>query len=335
MKYYESNYKEYINSLDRFNLHTYYNGLFKEYDFEDLPNCIFYGPSGIGKYSQVLQIINNYSESKLAYEKKVLIPVQNKDDYVIKISDIHFEIDMDLLGCNARTLWYDIYNQIVDIIMAGQSKKGIILCKNFQNIHHELLDIFYCYLNNTCKTISIKFFIISNNISFIPHNLIKNMEIISFKRPNNKMYKKVIKNSIYNELTCSELKKVDIINVNNVTNIKSLYSVTQPVPFYKNICDDIYKNIIKETSQLDYFDLRESIYNILLYHHDVYDCFYYILERLYNNGFINVSNMLTINIKVIELAKLYNNNYRPIFHLERFSLYLNSVVNDNELQNSA
>ena len=53
-----------------------------------------------------------YVPSKLKYERKITIRTNKKYSYTFKISDIHFEIDMDLLGCNARVLWNEIYKQI-------------------------------------------------------------------------------------------------------------------------------------------------------------------------------------------------------------------------------
>jgi DNA polymerase III delta prime subunit len=337
MRYYETQYSEYIESLQKYNLHSKYENIFKDINFENLPNCILYGSPGIGKYTQALNIISKYSGTNLGYEKKVIIPVQNKDDYVIKISDIHFEVDMELLGCSARTLWQDIYNQIIDIIMASPSKRGIILCKNFHNIHLELLDSFYCYLNNVYKTIDIKFMLLTQNISFIPREILSNISVLTFNKPDSKSYKKLIKKSNNISITNDKLKNIHNYDLDNITNIKNLCDylkmTTQKsvTPLYKNICDTIYDNIILKEDKIDFFNLRESLYNLLLYHHSIYESFYYILNKLYTSNKINCNHLLNINVKLIELAKLYNNNYRPIFHLERFSLYLNSVVNDNKL----
>ena len=41
------------------------------------------------------------------------IPTLKNKIYTIKISDIHFEIDMELLGCNAKILWNDIFKSIL------------------------------------------------------------------------------------------------------------------------------------------------------------------------------------------------------------------------------
>ena len=76
--------------------------------------------------------------------KKITI-LFNKQPFYIKISDIHFEIDMALLGCNAKLLWNDIFNHIIDIISTSKHKKGIIVCKNFHEIHSELLRFLQLY----------------------------------------------------------------------------------------------------------------------------------------------------------------------------------------------
>ena len=66
------------------------------------------------------------------------INLQKKKQYVFKISDIHFEVDMELLGCNAKVLWNEIYKAILDILSTRPSHSGIILCKNFHKIHNEV-----------------------------------------------------------------------------------------------------------------------------------------------------------------------------------------------------
>ena len=64
---------------------------------------------------------------------------------------------MQLLGCNAKTLWQDVYYHIIDIISARQHKEGIVVCTNFDEIDWELLEVFYKYLNIEYKNIQVKF----------------------------------------------------------------------------------------------------------------------------------------------------------------------------------
>ena len=142
MKFFETKFEDYINSCAKKNLHPELEKLSnikKEILFNN--NIILYGPSGVGKYTQMLNYIKNFSPSKLKYERKMTINTNKKYHYTFKISDIHFEIDMDLLGCNARLLWNEIYKAILDILSSRSSHEGIIVCKNFHKIHNELVKI--------------------------------------------------------------------------------------------------------------------------------------------------------------------------------------------------
>jgi Cdc6-like AAA superfamily ATPase len=136
MKYYESHYDEYINSVEKYNIHPELIDAINHFPSKnsDLNNCIFYGPTGSGKYSQVLKIIKKYSPSELKYDKKITLQ-NDKQNYIYKISDVHYEIDISLLGCNSKIIWHEVFLQIIDIISVKQDKFGIIVCKNFHLIH--------------------------------------------------------------------------------------------------------------------------------------------------------------------------------------------------------
>lgn len=148
MKFYETHFEEYVAETRRMNLHpkldkvyaTAFPALLK-----DFKNVIFYGPSGTGKYSQMLHAIQRYSPTELKYERKICVSY-NKQAYYFKVSDIHYEVDIALMGCNSKLLWHEIYQQIVDVISAKADKSGIIVCKYFHEIHSELLDNFYSYI---------------------------------------------------------------------------------------------------------------------------------------------------------------------------------------------
>ena len=69
MKFYEKLFDDYIN-LENLHpeLEVYINKLPK--DIQKFKNIILYGPSGVGKYTQALNIVKKYSDSELKYEKK-------------------------------------------------------------------------------------------------------------------------------------------------------------------------------------------------------------------------------------------------------------------------
>ena len=185
MKFFETHFEEYIQENKRVNLHPKLDKIYEKFPktLEELKNVIFYGPSGTGKYTQMLKSIRQYSPSELKYKKKISL-TYNKQQYFFKISDIHYEIDMSLLGCNSKVLWHEIYQQIIDIISAKADKSGIIVCKYFHEIHSELLENFYSYMQlNISIPVQLKFILVTEEISFIPDNILNCCEIITVSRP--------------------------------------------------------------------------------------------------------------------------------------------------------
>ena len=61
--------------------------------YDKFSNYIFYGPPCSYKYKSALKLIQYFSPSSLKYEKKLYISVP-KTEFYIKISDIHYEIDI-------------------------------------------------------------------------------------------------------------------------------------------------------------------------------------------------------------------------------------------------
>jgi Cdc6-like AAA superfamily ATPase len=327
MKFYESHFEEYIVSNQKINLHPKLESVFLK-NFPDsiqqLKNVIFYGPSGVGKYTQVLRSIKKYSPSELKYEKKLSI-VFNKQVYYFKISDIHYEIDMSILGCNSKLLWHDIYQQIIDIISAKPEKNGIIVCKNFHDIHSELLDNFYSYMqNNLMTSFNITFFIISEHISFLPDNIIKCCEIIHVPRPSASTYNKCIQ-------TTPKRKKMPL---SEITNIKNLHSDELVMDHYKIITDKILHVILNVEEEFKIVVFRDLLYDILIYNLDINQCVWYIVTTLITTNKIPQKNVSDVLMNMYKFFKYYNNNYRPIYHLEYFFTYIIQVVYGFEQKNN-
>ena len=123
MKIHEIHFDHYLSANNENSLHPTLTEMYKKFPEKlvDLKNMIFYGPSGVGKYTQVLSCLKKYSPSELKYEKKLSVSY-NKNIHFFKISDIHYEVDMSLIGCHSKMLWNEVYNQIVDIILAKNEK---------------------------------------------------------------------------------------------------------------------------------------------------------------------------------------------------------------------
>ena len=322
MRFKETLFDEYIQSIKKYDLHPkqckIYNSISK--DISNIPNFIFYGPPGVGKYTQVLSLINKFSPSELKYEKKMTIPKDKQSSYIIKISDTHYEVDLSLLGCASKPLWHEIYVQISDAIAAKTNKSGIIVCKNFHTIHSELLEIFYSYIQSfNASPITLKFIIITEHISFIPENIINCCELVSFSRPTKKSYS-----------NCIEQKNLSNISLDQISNIKSLgVPNANPESIYDNIID--YMINIKD---LKFLDLRDKLYNIFILNLDVTEFVWYMFSSLNKRKKIPSDKVSNCLIKIFSFLQQYNNNYRPIYHLESYIFYLLNLIHGHRMCSS-
>ena len=86
------------------------------------------------------------------------------------------------------------------------------------------------------------------------------------------------------------------------------------------VCDNIIAEIIS-TGKLSYSNFRDVIYDMLIYNLDVTECIWYILCFLEQNGMIRGSDLSDVLDKCYVFLRYYNNNYRPIYHLESILLY--------------
>ena len=308
-------YEDYIKNNNKKDLHPEISKIIDilPNNIEQLHNMIVYGPSGVGKYTQALRIINKYSTNNLKYEKRIIIEHHEKKQlYNLKISDIHFEVDMELLGVNSKTLWNDIYNQIVDIVSSRQHNTGIILCKNFHNIHSELLEIFYSYIQNVNNNnIIIKYILISEHISFIPDNIINISKIIDIKRPTKTLYNKCISNSS--------------VKINDIKDIDNIRNLTQNVSNLNRPYDSLIDNIIDMLIDYKKFKLihfREQIYDLFIYDINISQFIWLILKTLIDKKYITNDNINIILKQTYISLKYFNNNYRSIYHIENYLLYI-------------
>lgn len=345
MKFYETTNDEYITTVNKFNIHNELESLYKTCfprDIKHFENIIVYGPVGSGKYSQVLYFLKNYSPTELKYEKKMTIQSE-KQNYTFHISDIHYEIDMSFLGCNSKNLWHDIFFQIVDIISVKQEKIGIIVCKNFHMIHNELLDIFYSYVqqfNDVHMNIQVKFVILTEHMSFIPSNIVNACAVLNIQKPNKETLKEMMqvnkkkiqqinKKHAVNEMNVEKHDEIlNIIDTNTVINMKEIHSFSLienaedlPKDTFNIICDQII-NEMTSCEKINFITFRESLYDILTYNLDVVECVWYILTHFILANKLESQDISDVMNKTYIFLTYFNNNYRPIYHLESIMFYL-------------
>jgi hypothetical protein len=300
VKYHETTFEEYLTEVLKCNFHKELQCITDDTQtIKEFTNCIINGPSGIGKYSQALHIISKFSPSNLKYEKKVHLMI-NKCEYTFKISDIHYEVDFMTMGCNPKLVWNELFNTIVNIVSSNRINSGIILCHNFNHISVELLDIFYSYIQQVFYLpINLRFIFLTERISFLPTRIIDNAIVINIGRP-----RKVNINAKFKKqnIMCNNLKELYLINNDNRGTD------------YKLIKDIIA--MIEDPIKLKICVLREILYEFLTYDIKIYDVLNTIIMDLIEKSIIDLADLPKLMNDIYVCSYQYNNNYRPIYHLE-------------------
>jgi hypothetical protein len=220
---------------------------------------------------------------------------------------------MSLLGCNSKLLWNEIYINIIDVLSARVNKSGIILCKNFHKIHSELLECFYSYIQRNNTDVNLVFFLITENISFIPDNIINNFYTISIPRPTKLNYNKILNKKITGSTSVKDISNIK----NELTNTKS---------FRTNIVkyvDKLY-TVIDNPDTLKFTHFRDLIYDIFIYDMEIGYVLWLLLSKLILNNKLSQENLTSVYLDTFSFLQFYNNNYRPIYHLEN---YLYNLIN--------
>lgn len=259
---------------------------------------------------------------------------RGSNDFVYHISDIHYEIDMPSLGCNAKFLWHELFHHIIDIVMLSPSRSGIILCKNFHLIHNELLAVFYSYMHHPVYhqyNIHLRFVLISEHVCFLPNDILDSCHIVSVRRPSLESYKSIVTTEptiTPNSMVAANLSILDAIDLTTITNIKEVYGLVR-IQSVSNIPEDMFVKItaplytmITNPNEIDIYALRTKLYNLLIFNIDVYETIWYIFSRLIEDGHIH--NKLVLKDMFVYFRH-YNNNYRSIYHLERIFLSIRSM----------
>jgi len=363
MKYYESHYEEYIQAVERYNIHPEVKETIAKFPkrFSQVENLIIYGPPGVGKYSQVLYLLKQYSPSELKYDKKIVANTE-KQQYVYRISDIHYEVDMSLLGCNSKIVWHEVFFQIVDIISVKQDKIGIIVCKNFHMIHTELLEIFYSYMqhyNHGQSHIRIKFFLLMEHISFLPSAILNTSHVLSIQRPSKEVYERMTLINL-TPLDSGEQKRPFLQRIsdckikppaNDIRAIRALYSDLDtsgiinakevrsftliddnaqiPKDIFNIVCDNIIEEMLSP-KKIVFTKFRDTLYDILTYNLDVTECLWYIFSHFIKTNALTKEQISQILNETFPFLKHYNNNYRPIYHLENIMFCIVNKIHKYE-----
>lgn len=245
-------------------------------------NIIIYGSNHAKNYVFLIKSLKQLSKSNLKYSRRTAINY-NGDDILFNISDIHFEVDLGLLGVNQYNIFLALFHHIKENMLVDK-ETFYVTCLNFQEIKLELMNIFYSFMNEN----KIRFIILTSEISHI----------------------------------CDKIFQTTVIK-----KIRGDVS-------YKNISqqeriEEITEIITNENVSL--FKLREQLYTLLTLNYKIHACFANIIFKLIERQYINEENINSVLKTYNTFTEKYNNNYRPIYHLESFILFLiNLKVNQEK-----
>ena len=129
--------------------------------------------------------------------------------------------------------------------------------------------------------------------------------------------------------------------MNSIVNIKELRSFSHlkqlseiPEDIFNKVCDNIIDKI-KNIEQVKFTEFRDTLYELLIYNVEINEAVWYILYYFLSDAKLNNNDISDILIKCYPSFKYFNNNYRPIYHLESIMVYIiKKIHNYNELQKS-
>lgn len=129
----------------------------------------------IEKYTKARELLNI---GELKKDKRIFVQ-NNKTKMFLRKSTKHIEVDMSLLGCNAKSLWNDVFTSILQVYDINKMPMFIV-CVNFESIHPELLDIFYSYMQKAAFK-GVYYILLTTQLSFIPISILNICHITSFR----------------------------------------------------------------------------------------------------------------------------------------------------------
>jgi hypothetical protein len=172
-----------------------------------------------------------------------------------------------------------------------------------------------------CHTLSIHlvFVLVTDHVSFMPNNIIECCKIVSVKRPDESLY------------TPFQIDPESVLNLKEIQSFQYVnHTEEMPKDVFNIVCDSLIDKI-EHSDKLEFADFRDQLYDILLYGLDVTDCIWYILHHLVKTGKLDdprtISSILS---KTYVFLKYYNNNYRPIYHLESIFFYIITKLDERK-----
>jgi hypothetical protein len=98
-----------------------------------------------------------------------------------------------------------------------------------------------------------------------------------------------------------------------------------PKDNFNTICNNIIQELL-QYQKLSFTQFRDTIYDILVYNLDVHECLWYVVSYFVQRNIFTETEISGIMEKMYVFLKQYNNNYRPIYHLESIFFYIITII---------
>jgi len=137
------------------------------------------------------------------------------------------------------------------------------------------------------------------------------------------------------EIPSNIFEDIDSENILNIKEIRSIPYIKSSEDIPKDVFNTVCDNIIEEMlspEKIEFTVFRDTLYDILTYNLDMNECLWYILKYFVEGGYLKQGDISDILVRSYTFLKYYNNNYRPIYHLESIIFYIiNKLFSYNEL----
>ena len=149
--------------------------------------------------------------------------------------------------------------------------------------------------------------------------------VLNIQKPDKSQFLEYAEKVIKKPNAVKILQEIDTNTLMNIKEIQSLslISSTEEIPkdIFNIICDKIIHEIT-ECDMIHFMNFRDSLYDILIYNLDMTECVWYILTHFILNGQLKSRDVSAVLQKIYVFLKYFNNNYRPIYHLESIMFYI-------------
>jgi hypothetical protein len=149
--------------------------------------------------------------------------------------------------------------------------------------------------------------------------------VLNIKKPDQSQFLEYTEKVLKKPNVSKILNEIDTNTLMNIKEIQSFALIKNTEEIPKDVFNIICDKIIHEISSCDmihFMNFRDSLYDILIYNLDITECVWYILTHFILNGELKQSDISSVLQKVYIFLKYFNNNYRPIYHLESIMFYI-------------